>query len=134
MTAVAELQGGAAGAEFVALLRRTLRAVGISRNFPPPEGHHLWDADAVHTAAAEFMADRQTPRRLTDLALHCGTDDALRARLQGTVRNFLADQGRRTPIGKLVLRINEVLVKEAGFVRVDARWARDGGPTGAGND
>ena len=134
MTAVAELQAGTAGAEFVALLRRTIRAVGVSRNFPPPEGHHLWDSDAVHTAAAEFMADRQTPRRLVDLALHCGTDDAVRARLQGTVRNFLADQGRRTPIGKLVLRINEVLVKEPGFLRVDGRWAREGGPTAAGHD
>lgn len=134
MTAVAELQAGTAGAEFVALLRRTIRAVGISRNFPPPEGHHMWDADAVSSTAAEFMADRQTPRRLTDLALHCGTDEAVRARLQGTVRNFLADLGRRTPIGKLVLRINEVLVKEPAFVRVEGRWAREGGPTAAGND
>lgn len=134
MTAIAELQAGTAGAEFVALLRRTIRAVGVSRNFPPPEGHTIWDADAVHSAAAEFMADRQTPRRLTDLALHCGTDQALRARLQGTVRNFLADLGRRTPIGKLVLRINEVLAKDQGFVRVEGRWARAGGPTAAGND
>ena len=62
MTAIAELQAGAAGEEFVALLRRTIRAVGVSRNFPPPEGHPMWDADAVHTAAAEFMADRQTPQ------------------------------------------------------------------------
>lgn len=134
MTAIAELQAGTADAEFVALLRRTIRAVGISRNFPPPEGHHMWDADAVHSTAAEFMADTQTPRRLVDLALHCGTDDALRARLQGAVRNFLADLGRRTPIGKLVLRINEVLVREPGFVRVDGRWARQGGPTAAGHD
>ena len=134
MTAVAELQAGAAGEEFVALLRRTIRAVGISRNFPPPEGHPMWDADAVHTAAAEFMTDRQTPRRLTDLAVHCGSDAALRARLQGAVRNFLADLGRRTPLGKLVLRINDVLGGEDGFRRVDGRWARAGGPVGAGND
>jgi len=134
MTAIAELQSGAAGGEFVALLRRTIRAVGISRNFPPPEGQHVWDADAVQSTAAEFMADGQTPRRLTDLAVHCATDEALRARLQGTVRNFLADLGRRTPIGKLVLRINEVLVREPAFRRVEGRWAREGGPTAAGND
>lgn len=134
MTAIAELQAGAAGEEFVALLRRTIRAVGISRNFPPPEGHSMWDADAVHTAAAEFLADRQTPRRLTDLAVHCGSDPALRARLQGAVRNFLADLGRRTPLGKLVLRINDVLGGDEGFRRIDGRWARVGGPAGAGND
>jgi hypothetical protein len=134
VTAIGELQAGAAGEEFVALLGRTIRAVGISRNFPPPEGHHMWDADAVHTAGAEFMADRQTPRRLTDLAVHCGSDAALRARLQGAVRNFLADLGRRTPLGKLVLRINDVLGGEDGFRRVDGRWARAGGPVEAGND
>jgi hypothetical protein len=134
VTAIAELQAGAAGDEFVALLRRTIRAVGVSRNFPPPEGHPMWDADALHTAAAEFMADRQTPRRLTDLAVHCGSDAALRARLQGAVRNFLADLGRRTPLGKLVLRINDVLGGEDGFRRVDGRWARARGPVEAGND
>jgi len=134
VSAIAELQAGAAGDEFVALLRRTIRAVGVSRNFPPPEGHRMWDADAVHTAAAEFMADRQTPRRLTDLAVHCGSDQALRARLQGAVRNFLADVGRRTPLGKLVLRVNDVLGGEPGFRRVDGRWARAGGPAEAGND
>jgi hypothetical protein len=134
MTAIAELQAGGAGEEFVALLRRTIRAVGVSRNFPPPEGHRMWDADAVHTAAAEFMADAQTPRRLTDLAVHCGSDQALRARLQGAVRNFLADLGRRTPLGKLVLRINDVLGGEPAFRRVDGRWARAGGPVAAGSD
>jgi hypothetical protein len=134
MTAVAELQAGAAGEEFVALLHRTIRAVAVSRNFPPPEGHTAWDAGAVRSAAAEFMADAQTPRRLTDLAVHCGSDQAVRARLQGTVRNFLADVGRRTPIGKLVVRINDVLDGEAGFVRVEGRWARPAGPTAAGTD
>lgn len=134
MTAIAELQAGEAGEEFVALLRRTIRAVGVSRNFPPPEGHRMWDADAVHSTAAEFMADGQTPRRLTDLAVHCGSDQALRARLQGAVRNFLADLGRRTPLGKLVLRVNDVLGKEPAFRRVDGRWSRAGGPVDAGND
>ena len=68
-----------------------------------PAGFTQWDADAVHSTVAEFMSDAQTPRRLADLAVHCATDDGLRARLQGTVRNFLADLGRRTPIGKLVV-------------------------------
>ena len=67
------------------------------------------------STASEFMADAQTPRRLADLAVHCASADALRARLQGTVRNFLADIGRRTPIGKLVVRVNDVLRGEAGF-------------------
>ena len=134
MSALAELQAGAVGDEFTSVLRRTIRAVGVSRNFPAPDGHHTWDADAVWSAASEFLGDRQTPRRLTDLALHCASEQALRARLQGTVRNFLADLGRRTPIGKLVVRINDVLSREPDFVRIEGRWARRAGPTDAGND
>ena len=134
MSALAELQAGAVGDQFIALLERTIRAVGVSRNFPPPDGFSQWDADAVHSTASELLDDGQTPRRLTDLAIHCASDQAVRARLQGTVRNFLADLGRRTPIGKLVVRINDVLSREPGFIRVQGRWARDGGPTAAGRD
>ncbi|MEA2828426.1 MAG: hypothetical protein QOG43_2865 [Actinomycetota bacterium] len=128
MTALAELRAGRAGPAFTVELQRTIRAVAVSRNFPPPEGHGGWDADAVWSTASEFMADAQTPRRLTDLAVHCVTVDGLRARLQGTVRNFLADLGRRTPIGKLVMRVNEVLRTEPGFRLVGGRWASAGGP------
>jgi hypothetical protein len=144
VSAIAELQAGRAGAAFTAELQRTIRAVAVARNFPPPEGHPAWDADAVWSTASEFMADAQTPRRLADLAVHCASADALRARLQGTVRNFLADIGRRTPIGKLVVRVNDVLRGEDGFRWVGGRWARaaddgsdlagDGAGDGAGVD
>ena len=42
--ALAELQDGAVGRLFTAELQRTIRAVGVARNFPPPEGHGQWDA------------------------------------------------------------------------------------------
>ena len=134
MSALGELQAGRAGGDFVLELQRTIRAVAVTRNFPPPEGHLRWDTDAVWSVTSEFMGDVQTPRRLADLAVHCATGDALRARLQGTVRNFLADLGRRTPIGKLVVRINDVLRREPAFVLIADRWARDGGPVEAGGD
>jgi hypothetical protein len=131
---LAELQAGEAGPRFAAELLRTIRAVAVARNFPPPDGHTAWDADAVRTVASEFLTDPQTPRRLADLAVHCASDAALRARLQGAVRNFLADLGRRTPIGKLVVRINDVLRSEPGFVRVGGRWARETGRRDPGSD
>ena len=46
----------------------------------------------------------------------------------------LADLGRRTSLGKLVLRINDVLSGEPAFRRVEGRWVRAGGPVDAGND
>lgn len=130
MTALDELQAGAIGDEFVTLLQRTIRAVAIARNFPPPEGHERWDAPAVVSAVGDFLASFQTPRRLTDLATHCRTDDALKRRLQKTVSNYFADNGRRTPVGRLVLRINEVLQEDPNFERRHRCWSL----TGSTND
>ena len=126
MTALDELRCGEIGDDFLALLQRTIRAVAVARNFPAPDGHDRWDADAVATAVGDFLASTQTPRRLTDLATHCRTDDALKRRLQETVRNHFADNGRRTPVGRLVLRINEVLATEPAFERRGRYWSLKG--------
>ena len=123
MTALEELRAGSIGEEAFSLLGRTIRAVAVARNFPPPDGLGSWGEEAVARMVSEFVADSQTPRRMLDLATACATDQALAARLQGTVRNFLADLGRRTPLGKLVVRINEVLGRREEFVRTHGRWS-----------
>lgn len=129
MTALDELRAGRTGEHFITLLERTIRAVAIARGFPPPEGYRSWGGTALTTAVHEFLASPQTPRRLTDLRTHCRTDEALKARLERTVRNFLADYGRRTPVGRVVLRFNEVLSKDPAFERRDAYWALSGTTT-----
>src|SRR4051794_40978869 len=116
VTALDELRDQKIGDEFLALLQRAIRAAVRDGRYPPPEGQLGWDPDAVRATVADFLASNQTPRRLTDLRTHCRTDEALKARLQRTVRNFLADTGRRTPVGRLVLRINEVLDGDPAFV------------------
>lgn len=126
MTALDELRRGDIGEDFLALLQRTIHAVAIARNFPTPDGHIRWDADALTTAVADFLASPQTARRLVDLATHCRTEDALKRRLQETVRNYLADGGRRTPVGRLVLRINAVLATEPAFERRGRYWSLQG--------
>jgi hypothetical protein len=123
MSALSELRAGEVAEDFIGLLQRTVRAVARSREFPPPEGHDYWDANALQSTVAEFFAHSQTPRRLTDLATRCRTDDVLRRQLEVTVRNFLADIGRKTAVGRLVLRFNEVLKGDANFVRRDHDWA-----------
>lgn len=123
MTALTELQDGQPGEAFVGLVGRTVRAVAISRNFPPPEGQDRWGSEAVAAMTAAFFASPQTPRRLADLRVRCTSEDGLRHRLQTTVRNFLADVGRQTDVGRLVLRINEVLGSHASFERVGEHWA-----------
>ena len=64
----------------------------------------------------QSVTSSRPPRRRDDSPIwrtHCRTDDALKRRLQETVRNHFADNGRRTPVGRLVLRINEVLANRA---------------------
>jgi hypothetical protein len=126
MTALNELRAGRIGDHFVVLLQHTMRAVAIARGFPPPEGYHSWGGGALSTAVNDFLASPQTPRRLTDLATHCRSEDALKRRLQQTVRNYFADQGRRTPIGRLVLRFNDVLRHDPDFERRGSFWALAG--------
>lgn len=129
MSALEELKSGVLGDEFIVLLQRTAFAVGVSRNFPPPEGHAAWDAAAVATAVNDFLASPQTPRRLTDLATRCRTLEALRRQLQAAVRNFYADESRRTPVGRLILRINEILTDDDSFERQGHLWALAGSET-----
>lgn len=131
MSALDELRNNKIGDEFLALLQRTVGAVARSAQFPPPGGRRHWDDDAVRTTVADFLASNQTPRRLTDLRTHCRADEALRARLQRTVRNFLADKGRRTPVGRLVLRFNEVLSRDSDFARDGSYWRLVGTATEA---
>lgn len=111
------------GPDFLMLLQRTIGIVANAHNYPVPDGFQRWDSPAVKAAATEFLASPRTPRRLTDLATHCKTEEALRRRLNKTIVNFFADSGRRTPVGRLVLRINEVLEQDAAFTRSGAYWA-----------
>lgn len=122
MSALAELRARKIGDDFLALLSRTVGAVAREGRYPAPSGRGYWDADDVRTVVASFLASTQTPRRLTDLRTHCRTEEALKARLQRTVKNFLADTGRRTPVGRLVLRFNEVLTKDTSFEREGTYW------------
>jgi hypothetical protein len=123
VTVLEELNAGRPGPALWALLKRTVFAVGVGHNFPPPGGG-TWTADDVSSVAAAFLADGQTPRRLADLALHCRNDAAVARRLQGAVRNFLRDLGRATDVGRLVVRLRRALRESAAFVNVDGdRWA-----------
>jgi hypothetical protein len=122
MSALEELRSGKTGDDFLALLQRTVSAVARTGLYPAPGGRAHWDKDAVRTVVAEFLASKQSPRRLTDLRTHCRTEHALKARLQRTIKNFLADSGRRTPVGRLVRRFNEVLATDPQFERDGVYW------------
>jgi hypothetical protein len=124
MTPLGELlAGGRLGREGATALYRTVRAVVIGRGFPPPGGRPGWDADAVAEVAHDFLADERTPRRLTHLAVHAVDDDSFDRILHRMVLNFLRDGGRRTEIGRLMLRLRDVLGDRDEFVAEPGdRW------------
>jgi hypothetical protein len=111
---------GPAGAQ---LLYRTVRAVASGHGFPPPGGRSAWDDDAITEIAHDFLADGRTPRRLTHLVVHAVDDESFNRLLHRMVLNFLRDLGRRTEIGRLMLRLRDVLARSDDFVaEADDRW------------
>ncbi|MEU4159238.1 hypothetical protein [Actinoplanes sp. NPDC026670] len=126
MSAWEELRrDGAFGTEATVELYRCVRAVARAGNFPPPDGHHRWDLDAIMETAHEVFADSRGPQRLVELAVKAYDDDSLRRLLEQVVRNFLRDKARTTVKGRLIRRLREVLGDDRRFAVVAA--GRPGG-------
>lgn len=119
--------------ELARLLYESVRSVATSRNFPKPAGFRSWaDDDAVYETAHEFLYGPGGERRITALLVSATSQASFERLLDTYVQNFLRDQARRTDIGKLVRRINEVAEAEASFEVAAAnprRWHLAGSPT-----
>jgi hypothetical protein len=124
MTALEELRAdGRLGPEGARLLYRAVRAVVVGHGFPPPGGRAAWSGEAVAETAHEFLADGRTPKRLAHLLVHSDDDESFRRLLGRMVLNFLRDDGRRTEIGRLMLRLRDVLGRTDEFVaEAGDRW------------
>jgi stage V sporulation protein SpoVS len=105
-------QLGPVGAD---LLYQTVSAVARARNFPPPEGHAVWDRSAVEGVAHEVLAGPRGLKRLTDLMIRSTDEESFTRQLQGAVHNVLRDRGRATEVGALIRRITEVLNQSTKF-------------------
>lgn len=118
--------------ELARLLYEAVRSVATSRNFPTPAEYRSWaDDDAVYETAHEFLYGPGGERRVTALLVSATSQASFERLLDTYVQNFLRDQARRTDIGKLVRRINEVAEAEASFEVAAAnprRWRLAGGP------
>lgn len=108
---------GALGEEGAELLYRTVRAVARIHRFPPPSGGSGWTTDDIRIVAHEFIAEK-AERRLADLFIAAVDEESLRHRLGAAVRNHLRDGARRTEIGRLIKRLNEVFGSAPAFRRV----------------
>jgi hypothetical protein len=117
---------GPAGA---ALLYRLVYVVAVARNFPPPPGFQQWDESAVTETAHDFLDGERGRRRMTDIALRSVDEPSFERILETAVLNFLRDISRRTDMGRLVVRVKEILSEEPAFSSVARdRWALADGP------
>lgn len=122
---------GRLGPQGAVAVYRAFRVVAHARNFPPPPPHGAWDDEAVEETAHRFLVHPRTPGRLTALSVEATDDRSFEAQLVHAVVNFLRDEARRTPVGRLVRRLNDVLRREEGFVRTGRKpacWALVHGP------
>lgn len=110
------LETGQLGEAGARALYRTVLGVAGRHGYPPPESHTRWDDDAAAEVAHEFLADARTPKRLAYLAVHSLDDRGFDRLLYKTVLNYMRDCGRRTEIGRLMLRLRDVLGDSDEFV------------------
>ena len=124
MTPLEELRAdGRLGPEGARRLYRIVRSVAVAHGFPPPGDRGGWTGEAVTETAHEFLTDDRTPRRLAHLLVHAVDDQSFDRILRRMVLNFLRDGGRRTEIGRLMLRLRDVLGRGEEFVAEPAdRW------------
>ena len=125
------VRDGKPGPEFVDLLYRTVKAV--AHRYPSPSGSNGWGRSEREGLAHDFLTRDGGDRRLITLVTSSVDERSFARLLEKAVRNFLADEARVTDLGKVVVRIKQVLrdnVPKRHFARVSGdRWALPGRPT-----
>jgi hypothetical protein len=127
------LTTGRLGEAGAALLYDIVGVVGVAHRFPPPEGSTSWDDAAQQTLAHDFLESPRAPKRLLDIAIRSVDDRSFERLLEKAVLNHLRDKARSTDMGKLIVRVKEVLRAADGFIAVpragEDRWAVEGSPS-----
>ncbi|MEV6072020.1 hypothetical protein AB0L82_36240 [Nocardia sp. NPDC052001] len=75
--------------------------------------------------AHDFVRDERGTKRLNDIAIRSVDERSFERLLEAAVVNFFRDLARRTDLGKLILRVKEILRDEPNFVPVAGatdRW------------
>lgn len=134
MTPWEEVQAtGRIGHEGAKLLYRLVYSVAVDRNIPAPDGHERWGRDAIEETAHDFLSGPAGMKRLVAMASQATDDDSFRRQLAAAVLNYLRTLGRATDLGKLIVRLNDILASTPDFVAVHRSgtpvWTLPGGDT-----
>ena len=114
---------GREGAEQLYVLCEGSRA----HHYPPPEGYERWTLDAVAEVAHDFLTGPRATERLVELASNATDEDSFARLLRPPSLNHLRGIARQTAVGKLIIRLKDLLAPPD--YRVDQRASRSGNVT-----
>lgn len=126
-SAYEELQTGGLGPATFELLRRLVHQVRRGTGFPPPEGHTVWSDDAAYDVISAMLSQEGAGQRFVTVCFTQAADEASLERLFLTsIKNFLIDEAKKTPRGKLRRRIARLMGGDADYRKSNGsppRWA-----------
>ncbi|MFF4764122.1 hypothetical protein [Streptomyces sp. NPDC001292] len=128
-------QTGKLGPETFELLQRLVHQVRRSSGFPPPEGYQEWSDDAAYDVITAMLTREGAGQRFVTSCFVQAADEASLERLfLASIKNFLIDEAKKTPRGKLRRRIARLMGADASFRRAPGsppRWMLSEHPEGA---
>lgn len=122
----------------LSLVVRLVWQVVRKSSFPPPDPHDSWTNDAVVDQAVTLYLAKGGAVVAEAMAAACGDRGHLERRLLKTIRNYMIDVAKSTPIGLMRNRLATMLLRHPDYVRLEgdshplAGWAPVGsqGATG----
>jgi len=137
MGAYEEIRANGVGGDLTAeLLRKLASQVVRMASFPPPEGHDGWNSEAIDDLLANMLSQPGDGAKfILNCYLKAIDEPSLERLFLATIGNYLKDEAKSTPRGKLRRRLTGLMESDPRFVRVPASvsgtpsWALQGGPT-----
>jgi len=91
---------------------------GSGNPFPPPDEHVRWSNEAVYEKTVALYEKKGMTLVAEARAAAQGDRGHLERRLLRTIRNFLIDEAKATPVGLMRNRIGSMLRNDPDFVRI----------------
>ena len=97
-------QTGEPGPKTLELLLRMVHQVRRASGFPPPEGYTLWSDDAAYDVITAMLTREGAGQKFVTACFALAISEATLERLfLASIKNFLIDEAKKTPRGKLRL-------------------------------